>query len=316
MPGARASRVQIGDNWPVLVFVGLLAILIVLKGRFTPFDIRSLSVNALPLALIALGQFLVVLTRGVDLSLGPVASVAGAVMALTVTAHPVVGLAAPLLIGLGAGFVNGVFVARLGMPPIIVTLATMSVWQGVALIVLPDPGGSVPKALQEAIAGGFSSPLMGIVGQLACIVGGTWLLSTRFGLHLRAIGGDEQAARMSGVRAPNVKTAAYGLAGLLAALGGMYLATAAASGSPTVGDSFILTSIAAVVIGGVPLTGGRGTALGVVMGALVLTITGSLLYFADVSSFYQSVIDGVILLAVVGSGAAREWLRSIAAVRA
>jgi ribose transport system permease protein len=316
MPATRTNRIHIGDNWPVFVFLGLLAILIVLKGRFTPFDVRSLSVNALPLALIALGQFMVVLTRGVDLSLGPVASVAGAVMALTITAHPVVGIAAPLLIGLGAGFVNGVFVARLRMPPIIVTLATMSIWQGVALIVLPDPGGSVPQAFQETIAGGFSSPLMGIVGQLVCIVGGTWLLSSRFGLHLRAVGGDEQAAHMSGVRVRNVKTAAYVLAGLMAALGGMYLATAAASGSPTVGDSFILTSIAAVVIGGVPLSGGRGTALGVVMGALILTITGSLLYFADVSSFYQSVIDGVILLAVVGSGATREWLRSIVAVRA
>jgi ribose transport system permease protein len=313
---ARASRrFPIGDNWPAFVFVGLLVILVALKGRFTPFDIRSLSVNALPLAFIALGQFLVVLTRGVDLSLGPLASVAGAVMALTVTAHPFVGICAPLLIGLCAGLVNGVFIARLGMPPIIVTLATMSIWQGVALIVLPDPGGNVPRALQEAIAGGFSSPLMGILGQLACIAGGTWLLSSRFGLHLRAVGGDEQAARMSGVRVQNVKTIAYALAGVLAALGGMYLATAAASGSPTAGDSFILTSIAAVVIGGVPLSGGRGTALGVVMGALILTITGSILYFANVSSFYQSVIDGVILLAVVGSGAARDWLRAIAAVR-
>jgi ribose transport system permease protein len=313
MSAMRASRPQIGDYWPVLIFISLLAVLVLLKGRFTPFDIRSLSVNALPLALIALGQFLVVLTRGVDLSLGPVASVSGAVMALAVTAHPIIGVAAPLLIGLGAGFMNGVFVARLGMPPIIVTLATMSIWQGVALIVLPDPGGAVPKAFQEAIAGGFSSPLMGILGQFLCIVAVTWLLSSRFGLHLRAIGGDEQAARMSGVRVSNVKAIAYCLAGLLAALGGMYLATAAASGSPTAGDSFILTSIAAVVVGGAPLSGGRGTALGVVMGALILTITGSLLYFANVSSFYQSIIDGMILLAVVGSGATREWLRSIAA---
>ena len=84
---------------------------------------------------------------------------------------------------------------------------------------------------------------------------------------------------------------------------------------PTAGDSYILTSIAAVVIGGVPLSGGRGTPVGVAMGALILTITGSLLYFADISSFYQSVIDGLILLAVVGSGATREWLRSIAAAR-
>jgi ribose/xylose/arabinose/galactoside ABC-type transport system permease subunit len=98
----------------------------------------------------------------------------------------------------------------------------------------------------------------GVAGVLVCIVGGTWLLSTRFGLHLRAVGGDEHAARMSGVRVENVKAIAYVLAGLLAALGGMYLTTITASGSPTTGDSYILTSIAAVVIGGVPLSGGRG----------------------------------------------------------
>ena len=112
-------------------------------------------------------------------------------------------------------------------------------------------------------------------------------------------------------RIASVKLGAYVIGGLLAALGGMYLAVATSSGSPTVGDSYILTSIAAVVIGGVPLSGGRGSALGVVMGALILTITGSLLYFADVSSFYQSIIDGLILLAVVGSGSARIWLRDI-----
>ena len=300
---------SLGDNWPVLVFVSLLVVLIALKGRFTGFDGHSLSVNAMPLMLIALGQFLVVLTRGVDLSLGPVASVAGAVMALTITDHPFLGLAAPVLIGLAAGLSNGLFVARLELPPIIVTLATMSVWQGVALIVLPNPGGSVPTAFQATITGGFSSPIAGVAGVLLCISGGTWLLSTRFGLHLRAVGGDEHAARMSGVRVENVKAVAY----VLAALSGMYLTTVTASGSPTAGDGYILTSIAAVVIGGVPLSGGRGTPVGVAMGALILTITGSLLYFADISSFYQSVIDGLILLAVVGSGPTREWLHSIAA---
>jgi ribose/xylose/arabinose/galactoside ABC-type transport system permease subunit len=192
----------------------------------------------------------------------------------------------------------------------------MSVWQGVALIVLPDPGGSVPTAIQDIVTGGFSSPVAGLAGVLACIIAGAWLLSTRFGLHLRAVGGDEQAARLSGVRVANVRTVAYVLAGLLAALGGMYLTTVTASGSPTAGDGYILTSIAAVVIGGVPLSGGRGTAVGVATGALILTITGSLLYFANISSFYQSVIDGVILLAVVGSSATRDWLRGIATARA
>jgi ribose/xylose/arabinose/galactoside ABC-type transport system permease subunit len=153
---------------------------------------------------------------------------------------------------------------------------------------------------------------MGVAGLVVFCLAAGWILRTRFGLHLRALGGDEPAARLSGVRVAGVKLGAYVLGGVLAALGGMYLAVATSSGSPTVGDSYILTSVAAVVIGGVPLSGGRGTALGVVMGALILTITSSLLYFADVSSFYQSIIDGVILLVVVGSGSAQDWLRDIA----
>ncbi len=311
MSAPQARTFALGENWPVLVFAALFAVVVGLKHGFTAFDLRSLCVNAMPLALIALGQFFVVLTRGIDLSLGPVASVAGAAMALTATDHSVLGIAAPLAIGLAAGLANGVMVATIRLPPIIVTLATMSIWQGVALLVLPDPGGAVPDAMQAFLVGGYSTPLVGLLGLL--ISGGvaTWLLASQFGLHLRAIGGDEPAARMSGVRVRNVKIAAYTLAGLFAALCGMYLAAATASGSPTIGDSYILTSIAAVVIGGVPLAGGRGTALGVIMGALILTITGSLLYFADVSSFYQSVIDGVILLAVVGSGGARDWVRGL-----
>ena len=311
MSAPRARPFALGENWPVLVFAGLFVLVVALKHGFTAFDLRSLCVNAMPLALVALGQFVVVLTRGIDLSLGPVASVAGAVMALTTTDHPLIGLAAPIGVGLVAGLANGVMVARIRLPPIIVTLATMSIWQGIALIVLPDPGGSVPAGIQGLLVGGFSSPLTGLLGLVISGTAATWLLASRLGLHLRAIGGDEPAARMSGVRVQNVKIAAYVVAGVFAALCGMYLAAATSSGSPTIGDSYILTSIAAVVIGGVPLAGGRGTALGVVMGALILTITGSLLYFADVSSFYQSVIDGVILLAVVGSGAARDWLRGL-----
>ena len=315
MASARTSGIKIGDYWPALVFVGLLLLDIALKRRFTGLDLRSLCTAAIPLALVAMGQFLVVLGRGVDLSLGPIASVAGVMMATTVTDHPALGLAGPIAVGAIAGLFNGLLVARLGLPPIIVTLATMSIWQGVALVILPDPGGAIPEGLQVALTGGFSYPLVGLVELAFCGVAVGWLLSTRFGLHLRAVGGDELAARMSGVRVRNVKTAAYTLGGMLAALGGMYFATTTNTGTPTGGDSFILTSIAAVVIGGVPLGGGRGTALGVVMGALVLTITGSLLYFADVSSFYQSLIDGVILLVVVGSGAARDWIRGLVLVR-
>ena len=302
---------RIGDNWSVLVFVALFVLLVLLKGRFTGFDLRSLCVNTLPLALIALGQFLIILTRGIDLSLGPVASVAGAVMALYVTDNPAVGLLLPVAVGLSAGLFNGVLVVGIGLPPIIVTLATMSIWQGIALIVLPDPGGSIPAGYQEALIGGFSSPYIGLAALLGWGLIVSWLLNTRLGLSLRAIGGDELAAGMSGVRVRSTKIAAYMLGGGLAACGGMYMAISMSSGSPTVGDSYILTSIAAVVIGGIPLTGGRGAPLAVVMGALILSVTASLLYFAEISSFYQSLIDGVILLLVVGSSGARGFVRGL-----
>ena len=307
---ARLSRL-VSSNWPVLVFIVLLVTLIVLKGRFNGFDARSLSVNALPLILIALAQFLIILTRGIDLSLGPVASVSGALMSLYVTDNPALGLALPLVAGLGAGLLNGVLIVGLRLPPIIVTLATMSIWQGVALVVLPNPGGAVPSDYQDALMGSFSSPVIGLV-TLAVWAGLlTWLLGSRFGLSLRAIGSDEAAAEMSGVRVKRTKIIAYALGGLLAAISGMYMAVSMSSGSPVVGDGYILTSIVAVVIGGIPLTGGRGSPISVVMGGLILTITASLLYFAQVSSFYQSLINGLILLLVVGAPGTREYVAGL-----
>jgi ribose transport system permease protein len=305
------SRLPLSDFGPVVVFVVLFATLVLLKGRFTAFDLRALTVNALPLVLLALAQYLVILTRGIDLSLGPIASVAGAVMALVSTANPALGIALPLLVGLGAGLLNGLLVVAVGLPPIIVTLATMSILQGIALIVLPDPGGSVPAILQQILVGGFSAPAIGLAALVFWCLAFTWLLSTRYGLGLRAVGSDEQAAALSGIRVRSTKVIAYVLAGGVAGIAGIYLSASMASGSPTVGDGFILTSIAAVVIGGVPLTGGRGSPLAVLMGALILTITARLLYFAQVSSFYQSLIDGLILLAVVGTPGARDYIKGL-----
>jgi ribose transport system permease protein len=308
MTSPRIKSAVIGEYWPGLVFVGLLIVYVALKHRFTPFDLRSLCVGVLPLAFLALGQFMVVLTRGIDLSLGPIASVAGVITAVTASDNLIIGLMVPVAVGLAAGLLNGLLIAGLRLPPIIVTLATMSIWQGVALVILPDPGGGVPSWLQEALIGGFSSPFTSVAALAVTTLLITWLMSTRFGLHLRYLGGDEQAAALSGVKVRATKIWVYVIAGLLAALGGIYLTATTTTGSPTGGDGYILSSIAAVVIGGVPLRGGRGNPVGVVMGALILTITSSILYFGDVSSFYQSLIDGVILLTVVSSGAARDFV--------
>jgi len=310
MPPRSTSARLLADHWPVLVFVALLALNIALKQRFSLFDLRTLCANALPLALIALGQYFVVMTRGIDLSLGPIASLAGAVLSLSIGDNLALGLAAPVVIGAVAGLANGVLVARYRFPAIIVTLATMTVWQGVALVVLPNPGGFVPPEIQRLATRGLWFPPTPLILLVLTMIGAGWVMSSRFGLHLRAIGGDEAAATMSGVRATRTTILAYTLAGVMAGLGGAYLALATASGSPTIGDDYILSSVATVVVGGVALSGGRGLTSGVVFGALILTIIGSLLYSAGISSFYQSMLTGLILVAVVAGGSAQMWLKS------
>jgi ribose transport system permease protein len=299
---------RLADHWPLLVLVALLLLNISLKGRFTLFDMRSLCSNALPLALIALGQYFVVTCNRIDLSLGPIASLAGASVALLVGHNLLLGLLAPIVIGTMAGLLNGLLVARFRFPSIIVTLATMSIWQGVALIVLPNPGGYVPPEIQQFVTRGIAFPPVAMIFLAVAAVVGGWIMSTRFGLHLRAVGGDEAAAAMSGVPTMWVTTRAFVLGGIMASLGGIYLALATASGSPTIGNDYILNSIATVVVGGVALTGGRGRPSGVILGALMLTVIGSLLYFAGISSFYQSMITGIILIAVA-AGSSVSWTK-------
>jgi len=299
-----SSQARQGAIGAVVTFAVLFAINVFLKGgHFSPFDLKTLCMNVLPLACVALGQYFVILVNGIDLSLGPVMSVAGAVAALCFSWNEPLALALALAAGLAAGLANGLLVVVLRLPPILATLATMSIFQGIALIVLPSPGGEVPGDLTAFFTSGgpdlLPAPLILLIA-VTLVTG--WIMSTPFGLDLRAIGGDAPAARASGVRVALATFGAYISAAVLAALGGVYLAVATASGSPTIGDSFILLSIAAVVLGGVSIGGGKGAPLGVIMGALTLTIIGRLLYFAELSSFYQSLINGLILIGVVGIG--------------
>jgi ribose transport system permease protein len=298
-----------------VTFIVLFVVDFLLKGgHFSAFDLKTLCMNALPLVLVALGQFFVVLTNGIDLSLGPMMSVSGAIAALTFSTSPIGAVLLAMVAAAGGGLANAILVVRLRLPPILATLATRSIFQGVALVILPSPGGTVPAGLTAFLTNGGPALLPVPLVLLVCAALATgWTMTTRFGIWLRAVGGDEGAARSSGVAVSAVKFGAYVLAALLAGLGGLYLAIATANGSPTIGDSFILLSIAAVVLGRVAIVGGRGSPLGVVMGALTLTIIGSLLYFANLSSFYQSLINGLILVGVVGFDMIRK--RFLLAVR-
>ena len=296
----------------IATFLALFLINLALKGgHFSAFDLKTLCMNVLPLALVALGQFFVVMTNGIDLSLGPVMSVAGSIAALTFSASISGAVALALGAAALAGACNGVLVVRLRLPPILATLATMSIFQGVALVILSSPGGNVPPALTDALTNGLDRAPTPLLLLIAAAVVTSWIMSAPLGLWLRAVGGDEGATRSSGVPVLRAKFSAYVIAALLAGLGGIYLAVATGTGSPTIGDSFILLSIAAVVLGGVSITGGRGSTTGAVFGALTLTIIGRLLYFASLSSFYQSLINGVILIAVVGLATVRQGLAAL-----
>ncbi|MBN8995183.1 MAG: ABC transporter permease [Rhizobiales bacterium] len=294
----------------VAIFALLFATYFVLKGcRYSFFEAGNLATNVLPLVVVGLAQYFVVLVRGIDLSLGPIMAVSGSLAAVLFPLGIVPAIAIALAAGVLAGALNGLLIARLSLSPIVVTLATMSVWDGVALIVLPVPGGTIPAFLQAVLTSEPALLPMSLILLVGFALLGTWIMSTRFGLQLRAIGGDEIAAEASGVKVARIRFFAYVLAGFLAACAGLYFAISTMAGSPIIGDGYVLPSIGAVVLGGVPLIGGRGSPIGVVMGALILTIIGSLLYFADLADFYQSLINGVILIVVVGAAAVRDWAR-------
>jgi ribose transport system permease protein len=185
------------------------------------------------------------------------------------------------------------------LQPFLVTLAGWSVFTGIALMILPTDGGSVPGWWTEF---GYSQ-LLGLSGPvwvlLALIVFWYWFRSTRLGIVIQATGSNERSAVLSGVSITRVNVATYGLSGLFAAAAALYLTTQTGTGSPLIGRDYILPSVAAAVVGGVSLFGGRGHLVGTIIGAFILTIIGNLVFAFHISSYWQPVMGGVVLLVAV-----------------
>jgi ribose transport system permease protein len=268
----------------------------------TSFDYLSLLNTSLPLVFVAIGQSLVVLTGGIDLSVGGMVSLGVAITAATGGAPgwlPVI-----LLVGVLCGAVNGLIVARARIAPILTTLATLSIYSGLALKVLPVPGGSVDPAVRAALTNPDQPTALIWLG--LAIAGWLVLRRTRFGMRVYAIGSDEVSARAVGVPATRVKVAVYALSGLCSGIAAICYVSTTTSGDPNAGLPYVLTSIAAVVVGGIAFTGGRGSALGAVAGALALALVIDVLFFAGIDPLYQSLFQGLFLVVAVllGSGAA------------
>jgi len=262
------------------------------------------------LAIVAMAQTLPVLTSGIDLSVGMVFVLANCLASHVVVGTPLqsaAGCVAVLATGALCGFVNGAIIVWGRLQPIVTTIATGTVYYGIALGLRPVPGGDVHAGLADALTGALPGGVPAMLVVLVGVVVVVWLPFRRsvVGRAALAIGSSESAAYMSGVDIGRTKLVTYTLAGLLAAIAGLLLTFVTYSGeaSSASGGVYTLNSIAAVVIGGTSLSGGAGSAIGSIFGALVLRTIGDLLFVFDLEPLWQPLFQGVILLVAVSLGA-------------
>lgn len=308
-------KTKLIDRIPLLVACLMLAALIAAHGAlssnvFTLDELNLDTAAAMTLILAATGQTLVLLRGGIDLSIGGVISLGTVLAATRFGENPATAAlwtVLILLIGTGVGMLNGLLVNRLKLQPFLVTLATWSILMGASLIVLPTDGGVFPAAwtaLGNDTLLGFSSAVW-----LLALLGAWWSLfrRTRLGIAIRATGSNERSAFLSGVSPLRIDVVTYGLSGLFAALAALFLTTQTGTGSPTIGKDYILPSVAAAVIGGISLFGGRGGLAGTIVGAFILILISNLVFALAISSYWQPIISGsILLIAVLASSLAEK----------
>lgn len=297
--------------YPLLGLVVVCTVMIFASDSFLSVSnltnvLRQVSINAL----IAVGMTYVILTGGIDLSVGAVMALSGTVAAGLMAAGVPGGVALPAALGIGAAFglANGAFVALAGMPPIIVTLATMGIARGLALIYTGGyPISGLPDWMRFFGSGTVLGVQMPIVTMAVVFLLGWVLLErTPFGRYVYAIGGNEQATRLSGVRVSRTKLLVYALSGLTSAIAGIVLTSRLMSGQPNAGTGFELDAIAAVVLGGTAISGGRGSLIGTLLGALLLGVLNNGLNMVGVNPYVQTVVKGVIILLAIYIGRERR----------
>lgn len=297
-----------GDSWTVGLIVIFVALFVFTKVLRPTYGLDALAIASLPVAFAAAGQAIVVISGGIDLSIGSVMALTNVIAASLLLSYP--ELSVPIVIfvmlaGLLIGAINGVLVVVSRVPDIVVTLAMLFVWAGVALLVLGTPGGASTPWLREISSGTLGIELIprALVILLA-IVGVVWipLRRSRLGLSIYAIGSNRLAAFRSGVNVEGTKIAAYALTGFFASLGGLALTASTGIGTPIPGP-YLLLSVAAIVLGGVSLAGGRGGLLGPIVGIYILGIIRADLTFIGMEPAFSTVIQGVIMVVVVMVGA-------------
>lgn len=316
-----AQNQSLGKRWEKLLhhpamlpFIGFAILFLLMSGLNDSFltvnnltnVARQVSINAI----IAVGMTCAILTGGIDLSVGPVMALSGSIAAgLMLGGIPIpLAMVAALAIGALFGLANGACIAYLRMPPIIVTLASMGIARGLALLYT---GGYPISGLPDMFSFFGRGSVLGVQVPVLIMVG-VYILAylmlnhLPFGRYVYAIGGNEEAARLSGIRVPRYKVLVYVVSGTTAALAGLVLTSRLMSGQPNAGEGFELDAIAAVVLGGAAISGGRGAIIGTLVGAMMLGVLNNGLNLMSVSPYIQNVVKGGIILAAIYLSSSRR----------
>jgi len=285
----------------LLLFFALFVLNTIVQPRFlSPFALRLNLLSATAVILVAIAQGVVVLQGRIDLSLGAIVTLANVTAASVMdetTMSVLVGISLCIAVAVAAGALNGVLVGLFRLPAVVATFATGAIYGGLALVIMPAPGGFVPEAFyvlyQKDAFGLVPVPLFLIL--IALVV---WDIIRRrkLGRYIYAVGSNEVAAYSTGLPVVRVRIAGYAVSGFISGLAALMVTMQSASGDPNIGGSFTLASIAAVVVGGVSLYGGRGTIFGASLGAVVFTLLNNVIFFMKISSFYQDLIRGVVII--------------------
>lgn len=291
---------------PLIALVFLVLIITILNPSFLSVNnlmnlLRQVSVNGF----IAFGMTFVILTGGIDLSVGSTLALSGAITASFIADgfNPLVAMAIGILTGAILGAINGVLISKGGMAPFISTLATMTIYRG-ATLVFTDGNpitGIGDSNLFNFIGRGYllGIPFPVILMFICYILLFVLLHQTTFGRKTYAIGGNEKAAKIAGVKIDKIKILIYTISGVMASISGIILTSRLNSAQPTAGNAFEMDAIAAVVLGGTSLSGGRGRIFGTLVGALIIGTLNNGLNLLGVSSFYQQIVKGLVIVVAV-----------------
>jgi len=295
------------DSTVITIYL-ILIILFIIPSLISPVfrsygNISNILHQAASLGIVSIGQTFVILFSGLDLSVGSVISLTTVLGATLMRDSPLAIFLTVLLclaVGAGIGFLNGFLVSKVKLSPLIATLGMMALIQGVALQIRPYPGGYIPRSFGEIITGSlYFVPVPAIILVLIITAAIIILRKTVLGNYIYATGGSEENARLAGINIDRVKIFAYAICGFVAAVAGLVLTGRIRSGDPLVGTSFPLDSITAVIVGGTPFAGGQGGVEGTIAGALIIAMLSNMLNLLNVSSFYQYIVKGLILITAV-----------------